>query len=126
MAKFERKVERQKSEFSFSKKAPVKKSKFVEFKENFNFKYINTDWKSIALLIVDFLIPSLLIIPAFMSFLGQQIAFIIGHGLITSLLIVISFYFFNKQKPSLWGLLARYIFAALLITAVSFVILLFV
>lgn len=130
MAKFERKVERQKSEFTFSKKTPVKVSKFKEFKENFkenfNFRWIPTDWKSILLLVFDFLIPSLIVIPLLMQFVDQFMAFIIGHGAITSLLIVVSFYLYNKKKPSIWGLLGRYCFSCLMISAVSFVILLFV
>ena len=126
MAKFERKVERQKSEFTFSKKPPVKVSKFKEFKENFNLRWIQTDWKSILLLVFDFLIPSLIVIPLLMQFVDQFMAFIIGHGAITSLLIVVSFYLYNKKKPSIWGLLGRYCFSCLMISAVSFVILLFV
>lgn len=126
MAKFERKVERQKSEFTFSKKPSVKVSKFKEFKENFNFRWIPTDWKSILLLVFDFLIPSLIVIPLLMQFVDQFMAFIIGHGAITSLLIVVSFYLYNKKKPSIWGLLGRYCFSCLMISAVSFVILLFV
>ena len=126
MAKFERKVERQKSEFTFSKKPPVKVSKFKELKENFNFRWIPTDWKSILLLVFDFLIPSLIVIPLLMQFVDQFMAFIIGHGAITSLLIVVSFYLYNKKKPSIWGLLGRYCFSCLMISAVSFVILLFV
>lgn len=126
MAKFERKVERQKSEFTFSKKPPVKVSQFKEFKENFNFRWIPTDWKSILLLVFDFLIPSLIVIPLLMKFVDQFMAFIIGHGAITSLLIVVSFYLYNKKKPSIWGLLGRYCFSCLMISAVSFVILLFV
>ena len=126
MAKFERKVERQKSEFTFSKKPPVKVSKFKEVKENFNFRWIPTDWKSILLLVFDFLIPSLIVIPLLMQFVDQFMAFIIGHGAITSLLIVVSFYLYNKKKPSIWGLLGRYCFSCLMISAVSFVILLFV
>ena len=126
MAKFERKVERQKSEFTFSKKPPAKVSKFKEFKENFNFRWIPTDWKSILLLVFDFLIPSLIVIPLLMQFVDQFMAFIIGHGAITSLLIVVSFYLYNKKKPSIWGLLGRYCFSCLMISAVSFVILLFV
>ena len=126
MAKFERKVERQKSEFTFSKKPPVKVSKFKEFKENFNFRWIPTDWKSILLLVFDFLIPRLILIPLLMQFVDQFMAFIIGHGAITSLLIVVSFYLYNKKKPSIWGLLGRYCFSCLMISAVSFVILLFV
>ena len=126
MARYKRQIERQKNEFQFSKKQSVKKTKFQEFKENFNFKWIQTDWKSILILVVDFLVPSLLVIPLFMNFFSQQIAFIIGHGLITSLLIVLSFYIFYKDKPSLWGLFARYCFAVLIIGLVSFVILWFV
>lgn len=126
MARFERKVERQKSEFTFSKKPLVKVSKFKEFKENFNFKWIPTDWKSILLLVFDFLIPSLIVIPLLMQYVDQFLAFIIGHGAFTSLLIVGSFYLYNKKKPSIWGLLGRYCFSCLMISAVSFVILLFV
>ena len=99
---------------------------FKEFKENFNFRWIPTDWKSILLLVFDFLIPSLIVIPLLMQFLDQFMAFIIGHGAITSLLIVVSFYLYNKKKPSIWGLLGRYCFSCLMISAVSFVILLFV
>lgn len=126
MARFERKVERQKSEFTFSKKPFVKVSKYKEFKENFNFKWIPTNWKAILLLVFDFLIPSLIVIPLLMQHIDQYIAFIIGHGVFTSLLIVGSFYLYNKKKPTIWGLLGRYCFSCLTISAVSFVILLLV
>ncbi len=126
MAKFERKVERQKSEFTFSKKPPVKVFKF-DLKRTLTLDGFRQTGNQFYCLFFDFLIPSLIVIPLLMQFVDQFMAFlIIGHGAITSLLIVVSFYLYNKKKPSIWGLLGRYCFSCLMISAVSFVILLFV
>ena len=47
MARFDRKVERQKKEFDFYHKEKTKKSKMTEFKENFSFRWIKINLRTV-------------------------------------------------------------------------------
>ena len=48
-------------------------------------------------------------------------AFVLGHGLLTSLLVVLTFYFIGKEKPSIFELLVRYCFMAVVLMITSFI-----
>lgn len=121
MARFDRKVERQKSEFKFSKKVTPKKTKLEMFKENFSFKWLKINFRTIIYLIIDFIFVSIVCIPFLMQFYNAKIAFVLGHGLLTSLLIVLTFYFIDKEKPSIFELLVRYCFMAIVLMITSFI-----
>lgn len=121
MARFDRKVERQKSEFKFSKKVAKKKTKLEIFKENFSFKWLKISFKSMIYLIIDFVFVSIVCIPFLMQLCGAKLAFILGHGLLTSVLVVLTFYFIEKEKPSYFEFLVRYCFMALVLMITSFV-----
>ena len=63
MSRFDRKVERQKSEFIFSKKVIPEKTKGEMIKENFSFKWIKINFKTVIYLIIDFIFVSIVFIP---------------------------------------------------------------
>lgn len=121
MARFDRKVERQKNEFSFSKKEAPKKTRLDEFKENFGFKWITINVRTMIYMVLDFVAVSVLFIPLLMKYYGAKTAFVLGHGVLTSLLIVLTFYFISDEKPAKSALFVRYCFMALLLGAVSLV-----
>ena len=121
MARFDRKVERQKSEFKFSKKVPPKKTKLDMFKENFSFKWLKINFRTTIYLIIDFVFVSIVCIPFLMQFYDSQMAFVLGPGLLTSLLVVLTFYFIDKEKPSIFELLVRYCFMAVVLMIISFI-----
>lgn len=121
MSRFDRKVEREKSEFVFSKKIVPEKTKREIFKENFSFKWLKIDIKTIIYIIIDFVFVSIVCIPFLMQILNAKIAFIIGHGFITSLLVVLTFYLINREKPSFFELIIRYLFMAILLMITSFI-----
>lgn len=121
MTRFDRKVEREKSEFVFSKKIVPEKTKREIFKENFSFKWLKIDIKTIIYIIIDFVFVSIVCIPFLMQILNAKIAFIIGHGFITSLLVVLTFYLINRKKPSFFELIIRYFFMAILLMITSFI-----
>lgn len=121
MARFNRKVERQKKEFEFSKKVPPKKTKLEIFKENFSFKWLKINLRTVIYLIIDFVFVSIVCIPFLMQFYSAQLSFILGHGFLTSLLIVLTFYFISDEKPSVIELLIRYCFMAIILMITSFI-----
>lgn len=121
MARFDRKVERQKNEFSFSKKEAPKKTRLDEFKENFGFKWITINVRTMIYMVLDFVAVSVLFIPLLMKYYDAKTAFVLGHGVLTSLLIVLTFYFISDEKPAKSALFVRYCFMALLLGAVSLV-----
>ena len=122
MARFDRKVERQKKEFDFYHKEKTKKSKMTEFKENFSFRWIKINLRTVIYIVLDFLAVSLAFIPLLMKYYDAKTAFILGHGELTSLLVVLTFYFINKEeKPPLSALFIRYCFMALLLGATSLI-----
>ena len=113
MARFDRKVERQKKEFDFYHKEKTKKSKMTELKINL---------RTVIYIVLDFLAVSLAFIPLLMKYYDAKTAFILGHGVLTSLLVVLTFYFINKEeKPPLSALFIRYCFMALLLGATSLI-----
>ena len=115
MARFDRKVERQKKEFDFYHKEKTKKSKMTEFKENFSFRWIKINLRTVIYIVLAF-------IPLLMKYYDAKTAFILGHGVLTSLLVVLTFYFINKEeKPPLSALFIRYCFMALLLGATSLI-----
>lgn len=121
MARFDRKVERQKNEFTFSKKEAPKKTRLGEFKENFGFKWITINVRTMIYMILDFVAVSVLFIPLLMNYYDAKTAFVLGHGILTSLLIVLTFYFIGEEKPAKSALFVRYCLMALLLGAVSLV-----
>lgn len=126
MARFDRKVERQKSEFAFSKKEVIVKTKKDIFKENFRFKWMKLDLSKLFLLVFDFIMSSLFVIPIMMIFISNELlSFILGHTIFTSLFIVASFAIINKEKPSMFVLLTRYLFLFIVLGLTSFVATLF-
>ena len=80
MARFDRKVERQKKEFDFYHKEKTKKSKMTEFKENFSFRWIKINLRTVIYIVLDFLAVSLAFIPLLMKYYDAKTAFILGHG----------------------------------------------
>lgn len=121
MSRFDRKVERQKSEFIFSKKVVPEKTKWEMVKENFSFKWLKINFKTIIYLVIDFVFVSIVCIPFLMQFYNAKLSFVLGHGLLTSLLVVLTFYFIGKEKPSLFELLIRYCFIAIVLMITSFI-----
>ena len=107
MSRFERKVERQKKEFEFTKKVEPQKTKLQLFKENFGFRWMKINIKSTIVLMLDFILVSIIFIPLLMNVVGARMAFVLGHGLITSFLVVITFKLINKEKTVFWQLLGR-------------------
>ena len=99
MVRFDRKVERQKKEFDFYKEK-TKKSKMTEFKENFSFRWIKINLRTVIYIVLDFLAVSLAFIPLLMKYYDAKTAFILGHGVLTSLLVVLTFYFINKEETA--------------------------
>ena len=121
MSRFERKVERQKKEFEFTKKVEPQKTKLQLFKENFGFRWMKIKIKSTIVLMLDFILVSIIFIPLLMNVVGARMAFVLGHGLITSFLVVITFKLINKEKTVFWQLLGRYCFLVILLSITSFI-----
>lgn len=121
MSRFERKVERQKKEFEFTKKVEIQKTKFQLFKENFGFRWMKINIKSTIVLMLDFILVSIIFIPLLMNIVGARMAFVLGHGLITSFLVVVTFKLINKEKIIFWELLGRYCFLVILLSITSFI-----
>ncbi len=121
MSRFDRKVERQKSEFIFSKKVIPEKTKGEMIKENFSFKWIKINFKTVIYLIIDFIFVSIVFIPFLMQFYNAKLSFILGHALLTGFLVVLTFYFIDKEKPLLFELLVRYCFMAVILAITSFI-----
>lgn len=126
MAGFNRKIKRQKSEFSFSKKQVPKKTKLDIFKENFSFRWIKLNFKAMICLLISFIFISIACIPLLVQFIDPQIAFVLGHGFLTSLLIVLTFVLIQKEKPTFMELLIRYAFMAMLLLITSLIAVLLV
>ena len=126
MSRFERKVERQKKEFEFTKKVEPQKTKLQLFKENFGFRWMKINIKSTIVLMLDFILVSIIFIPLLMNVVGARMAFVLGHGLITSFLVVITFKLINKEKTVFWQLLGRYCFLVILLSITSFIAVLLV
>ena len=121
MARFDRQVERQKKEFSFSQKEAPKKTKMSEFKENFGFKWLTLNVRSVIYMVLDFVAVSVIFIPLLMKYYDAKTSFVLGHGVLTSLLIVLTFYFISEEKPAKSALFVRYCFMALVLGAVSLI-----
>ena len=121
MSRFDRKVERQKSKFVFSKKIIPEKTKWEIVKENFSFRWLKINFKTIIYLIIDFVFVSIVCIPFLMQFYNAKLSFVLGHGLLTSLLVVLTFYFVGKEKLSLFELFIRYCFMAIVLMITSFI-----
>ena len=117
MSKFDRKVERTKKEYTFTKKKEEKKS---VFKDNFHLKWIQFNMPTIITFVIAFLISTLVLIPILMNFINSEIAFVLGHGLITGFLLVVSACLIYKEKLSLPAFLTRYFFIGSLLALVSF------
>ena len=112
MSRFERKVERQKKEFEFTKKVEPQKTKLQLFKENFGFRWMKINIKSTIVLMLDFILVSIIFINLFMNVVG---------AIITSFLVVITFKLINKEKIVFWQLLGRYCFLVILLSITSFI-----
>lgn len=119
MARFDRKVERNKTGYKFSTKAEVVETKGAIFRKNFTFKWVDLNIKTILVFVLDFLVVTLLIIPFMMQFISAELAFVLGHGLLTSLLIILSGYLLNKEKPQFMSFIARFLFITILLTVSS-------
>ena len=79
------------------------------------------NFRTTIYLIIDFVFVSIVCIPFLMQFYNSKMAFVLGHGLLTSLLVVLTFYFIGKEKPSIFELLVRYCFMAVVLMITSFI-----
>lgn len=122
MAKFDRKVKRNKKEYQFTKKEiKSEKKNWKEFRENFGLKWMKLNWKSLIFLVIDFFAVNIIFVPLLMQYFDSSTAFVLGNGALTSLFIVLTFYLLASEKPGLLALLTRYCFMALLLAVASFI-----
>lgn len=122
MAKFDRKVKRQRNEYSFTKKEEIKKTKLTIFKENFSFSWIPRKWSSLAIVALVFVFVTFTVIPLLMQNYNEVIAMLVGHGIVTPILMVITFNLSNKDtKPSLKVSCIRCLFLAVLLILFSMI-----
>mgnify|MGYP007025188881 CR=1 FL=1 len=66
-------------------------------KENFSFKWIKINFKTVIYLIIDFIFVSIVFIPFLMQFYNAKLSFILGHALLTGFLVVLTFYFIGYK-----------------------------
>lgn len=122
MARFSRKIEREKT-YEFTKKAVLKKSNKQIIKENFGIQWFPRTIKNTLIAFIILVIVSFTIVPMISMVVSTDIAFIIGHTFFTSFFIVL---LFSYKKLELVSFITRYVFLILLIgcgTYISVVIL---
>lgn len=121
MARFNRQVERQKNNFTFTKKEEIKEISIL--KKTLNFSWIPRKWSSLLIILLDFVFVTVLAIPLLMTRFNEEIALLLGHGVITSLLIVMSFYHLEAKvkKPTFKELGLRYLLMAVLLLAFAII-----
>lgn len=119
MARFDRKVERNKSGYQFTAKKVETVHRFAIFKANFGIAWMPKKWSTLGIVFANFLLSTIIFIPLLMRYYNRNIALILGHGVITSLLILLSFYLIadKNQKPNLIELCIRYCFLAIILGA---------
>ena len=114
MAKFNRKVERQKKEYTFTKKEEIKSS---VFKENFGFSWMPRKWSSLAIIALVFVLVTFTVIPLLLQNYSETIAMLVGHGIVTPILMSITFILSSKdKKPSFVATCIRTLFLAMVLT----------
>lgn len=119
MAKFDRQVERQKKNFTFTKKEEEKKQSLL--KKAITFDWIPRKWTSFLIIILNFIFVTFVGIPLLLTRFDANIAMLLGHGIITSLLIVLSFYHLENRtkKIGFTELILRYITMVVIMLAFS-------
>lgn len=120
MSSFNRKVNRQKNTYVFSEKKEVK-PKINYLAEALNFKWITKDWKTIVIVVLEFLLVGNIFVPILYNFINGKIAFVLANGLITPLLMVITNYFFEKPRPEVKVLISRYIVLGIIFAVISYI-----
>lgn len=118
MAKLNRRIQRQKNEYTFTKKEEMAETNSMIFKDSITFLWVPKKWTSISIIFLVFAFVSFTVIPLLMKFVSITIAMLIAHGIITSSLLVAIFYIIDKspQKPSMKALCIRFgVVAALLV-----------
>jgi|AKZA01.1.fsa_nt_gi hypothetical protein len=119
MAKFQRKINRQKKEFEFTKKAEVKEMQV--WKKTLSFYWIPREWASLLIVILNFLLVTIVAIPQLMTQFQQAQSLLLGHGILTSLFIVMSFYVMEDKanKTPIKELIMRYFVVAIVLLLFS-------
>lgn len=121
MANTTRKIERNQTNYNFTKKEEKKKTKLEFFTDNFSFKWIKMSTRLIIYIMLDFIAVSFIFIPLLAQMYATKLAFVLAHTFITSLLIVLTVYFTTNEKPPVIALLLRYLFIMILLFAVSII-----
>lgn len=114
MAKFDRKVERNKKEYQFTQKTVEGKESSV-FKDNFTLRWIRLNLQTILIFVLTFIVVTLIIIPMLNQYMDITQAFVVGHAVFTSFFIVVTVYLVNREKPQWPAVLVRYLFLAMLL-----------
>jgi len=119
MAKFQRKINRQKKEFEFTKKTKVKEINV--WKKTLSFYWIPREWTSLLIVMLNFLVVTIVAIPQLMTQFQQAQSLLLGHGILTSLFIVMSFYLIEDKanKTSKKELIIRYLVVAIVLLLFS-------
>ena len=119
MAKFQRKINRQKKEFEFTKKTKVKEMNV--WKKTLSFYWIPREWTSLLIVMLNFLVVTIVAIPQLMTQFQQAQSLLLGHGILTSLFIVMSFYLIEDKanKTSKKELIIRYLVVAIVLLLFS-------
>lgn len=121
MSNIDRKVNRNQSNYNFTKKEEKKKTKLDFFTDNFSFKWLHMSTRLIIYIMLDFIAVSIIFIPLLAQMYATKLAFVLAHTFITSLLVVSTVYFTSNEKPPLLALLLRYLFIMILLFAVSII-----
>lgn len=117
MAKFNRRMQRQKKEYTFTKKQEALETTSSILKKSITFLWVPKKWFSIVIIFFAFAFVSFTVIPLLMQVVSMEVAMLIGHGSITSSLLITIFYIMDKdpQKPSIKELTIRFFVVAILL-----------
>lgn len=123
MAKFNRRIQRQKNKYAFTKKEEVIETNSSILKESITFLWVPKKWTSIGIVFLVFSFVSFAVIPLLIQFISIEVAMLVGHGVITSSLLVVVFYIMDKtpQKPTTKTLIIRFGVVAILLILFSLV-----
>lgn len=117
MARFDRKVERNKSGYQFTTKEIEKDTFVTKCKANFGISWLPKKWSTLGIILADFIFSTFIFIPLLMKYFDRNTSLILGHSIVTSLLIILIFYIVIDEKPKLIEMFIRYCFLAILLGA---------
>lgn len=120
MARFDRKVNRKKDSFQFTKKKENNlPRRRVTSQDILNFSWITKNKKNIFYLIISFFVVGFIFVPLLSKLLPYKLAYILANIFITPGLVIFTTSFVNKENIDNKAYIYRYGYLAILFGIIS-------